>query len=155
MLVPRVARLTACLVLAFTPGVIGSLFPPGDWYAGLVKPALTPPGWVFPLAWTTLYATIGVSLYLFLARTPPGARRGPLIAFGLQLGLNAAWSWLFFGLHAPGVALVEIGMMWCAILATIIAFSRSSRTAATLLVPYLAWVSFATYLNAATWYWNR
>ena len=147
----RSLRLAACLALAFVPGVIGSLFPPGDWYAGLAKPALTPPGWVFPIAWTMLYATIGVALYMFLAQTPPGSRRGSLVLFGVQLALNAAWSWLFFGLQAPGIALVEIVVMWLAILATIIAFSRTSRPAALLLVPYLAWVAFATYLNAFIW----
>ncbi len=147
----RFLRLAACLVLAFVPGVIGSLFPPGEWYAGLAKSALTPPGWVFPIAWTMLYATIGVALFVFLRQSPPHARRGPLIAFGLQLALNAAWSWLFFGLQAPGIALVEIVVMWLAIIATIIAFARTSRAAALLLVPYLAWVAFATYLNAFIW----
>lgn len=152
--VSAVVRLALCLVLAFLPGVVGSWFGPGEWYDGVTKSALTPPGWVFPIAWTTLYITIGVSLYLFLSRTPPGARRVPLIAFGAQLVLNGLWSYLFFGLHAPGIALVEIVVMWISILATIIAFSRTSRAAALLLLPYLAWVSFATYLNAAIVYWN-
>ncbi|MBL9014137.1 MAG: tryptophan-rich sensory protein [Myxococcales bacterium] len=154
MALPRTLHLAACLALAFLPGVIGSQFPPDAWYGGLVKPALTPPGWVFPVAWTILYATIGVALHVFLVQTPPSARRGPLVAFGVQLVGNALWSWLFFGLHAPGAALVEIGLLWAAILATILAFSRTSPTAALLLVPYLAWVSFATYLNAAIWYGN-
>lgn len=151
MSLPRVLRLAACLALAFLPGVIGSLFPADAWYDALTKPALTPPGWVFPVAWTILYATIGISLYVFLVQTPPGARRGPLVVFAVQLVANGVWSWLFFGLHAPGAALVDIVILWLAILATILAFSRTSRAAALLLVPYLAWVSFATYLNAAIW----
>lgn len=146
-----VVRFLACLALAFVPGVIGSLFPPGDWYAALDKPAVTPPGWVFPIAWTILYALIGTALFVFLRDTAPGSRRGPLLVFAAQLVGNALWSALFFGLEAPGVALVEIVLLWLSILGTIIAFARSSRTAALLLVPYLAWVGFATYLNASIW----
>jgi benzodiazapine receptor len=151
MSLPRTLRLAACVALAFLPGVIGSLFPPDAWYGALVKPALTPPGWVFPVAWTILYAMIGVALYVFLTQTPPGARRGPLVAFAVQLVANGLWSWLFFGLHTPGAALVDIVILWLSILVTILAFWRSSRAAALLLVPYLAWVTFATYLNGAIW----
>ena len=154
MSLPRFLRLPACLALAFAPGVIGSLFSPDAWYTQLAKSPLTPPGWVFPIAWSILYATIGIALYIFLKNTPPGARGPGLVAFGIQLVANGVWSWLFFGLHLPGVALVEIVVLWLAILATIIAFTRSSRTAGLVLVPYLAWVSFATYLNASIWLHN-
>lgn len=146
--------LGACIVISFLPGVFGSMFPPGDWYAQLAKPALTPPGFVFPIAWTTLYICIGVALYLVTIATAPGARRMPLAIFAAQLVLNGLWSWIFFGLHAVGAALVEIVALWLAIVATIVVFRRTSPTAAKLLVPYLAWVTFATYLNAAIWFLN-
>lgn len=150
----RVLLLAACLLVAFLPGAFGSAFPPGEWYAGLAKPPLTPPGWVFPIAWTALYVTIGVSLYVFLLRAPRRVRRLPLAVFAVQLVMNGAWSWIFFGLHAMGAALVEIVALWLAIAATIVAFARASRLAALLLLPYLAWVSFATYLTYAVWRLN-
>lgn len=146
--------LAGCLVVAFLPGAVGSAFQPGAWYAGLEKSALTPPGWVFPVAWTTLYITIGLALYAFLVRAPAHARRGPLAVFGAQLVLNGLWSWIFFGRHAVGAALFEIVVLWVAIVATILAFARHSLVAAKLLLPYLAWVSFATYLNFAVWQLN-
>jgi len=147
--------LGACIALSFVPGAFGSMFPPGEWYAQLDKPALTPPGIVFPIAWTVLYVCIGVALYLFLIATPRHARRIPLAIFATQLVLNGLWSWIFFGLHAVGAALVEIVALWLAIAATAIVFRRTSPTAAKLLVPYLVWVTFATYLNAAIWISNR
>jgi benzodiazapine receptor len=146
--------LGACLLVSFLPGAIGAAFPPGDWYAHLEKSSLTPPGWVFPIAWTLLYIAMGVALYLFLVQAPPRNRRAGLAVFGVQLVLNGAWSWIFFGLQAPGAALVEIVALWLAIVATIVVFHRHSRAAAKLLVPYLAWVSFATYLTFAIWTMN-
>jgi benzodiazapine receptor len=147
--------LGACLLVSFLPGALGAAFPPGEWYAHLEKSSLTPPGWVFPIAWTLLYIAIGVALYLFLVQAPPPKRRGGLAVFALQLVLNGAWSWIFFGLHEVGAALVEIVALWLAIVATLVVFGRSSRAAAKLLVPYLAWVSFATYLTFAIWIMNR
>jgi tryptophan-rich sensory protein len=145
------ALLAGCLLLAFLPGITGAQFPPDVWYAGLVKPALTPPGWVFPVVWSLLYITIGLSLFVFLLHVPADARRLPLAVFGVQLVLNGAWSWLFFGHHAIGLALVEMIGLWIAIVATMVVFARHSRFAAKLLVPYLAWVTFATYLTYAIW----
>jgi len=145
----HVTVLIACIVLAILPGLAGSAFSPDAWYAGLEKPALTPPGWVFPIAWTALYISIGIALFIYLHT---GARdRLALIAFGTQLVLNGLWSYLMFGRHEPGVALVDIALLWVAIVVTAVAFARRSRTAGLLLVPYLAWVSFASYLNIAIW----
>ena len=145
------AVLTACILVSFAPGVFGAWFEPGDWYLHLDKSPLTPPGWVFPIAWTLLYLTIGVALYIVLLYTTGRERRFPLAIFAVQLVLNGAWSWLFFGRHAVGLALIEIGVLWISIVAMIFAFARYSRFAAKLLVPYLAWVTFATYLNFAIW----
>lgn len=137
-----------CLLIAFLPGATGSLFPPDAWYAALDKSALTPPGWVFPIAWTTLYVTIGISLFLY-----QGTERDRFAssAFAAQLVLNGLWSYLFFGRHSPGAALVDIALLWIAIVATIVGFARHSKPAAWLLAPYLAWVTFASYLNFAIW----
>ena len=146
----HVATFVGCVLIALLPGVIGSAFAPDAWYSSLEKSSLTPPGWVFPVAWTALYLMIGISLYAFLV-SADGERRPALVVFGIQLVLNGAWSWLFFGLHEPGLALVDIALMWLSILATIVKFGRESKLAAGLLVPYLLWVSFASYLNFAIW----
>jgi tryptophan-rich sensory protein len=145
------AVLAGCIVASFAPGVFGARFQPGDWYAQLAKSPLTPPGWVFPIAWTALYITIGVALYVMLNHTSGRERWIPLAAFVIQLVLNGAWSWLFFGCHAVTAALIEIGVLWISIVAMGLAFARHSRFAGQLLVPYLAWVSFATYLNFEIW----
>ena len=136
--------LMVCLVIAFLPGLVGSRFQPGSWYEALVKPALTPPGWVFPLAWSLLYALMGVALYVAWRA---GAGAVPLTLFVIQLVLNGAWSWLFFGLERPGLALVEVALLWLVILATVVAFWRVRPLAGALLLPDLGWVGFASWLN--------
>ena len=152
----RFWRLLGCIGVSFLPGVVGSQFGPGAWYAALEKPALTPPGWVFPIAWTSLYLAMGIALFLFLDRTArtDAARRWGSGLFAAQLVLNGAWSWLFFGLERPGLALVDIVALWSLILATLVVFARRRPAAAALLAPYLAWVSFATYLNLEIWRLN-
>lgn len=149
-LVPRVLRLLVCVAIGFTPGVIGGRFEPDVWYQTIEKSALTPPGWVFPIVWSLLYLAMGVALWLFYERARERRRLG-LALFGIQLVLNGLWSYLFFGLHRPDLALVEIVMLWVAIAATIAAFWRVTRTGALLLAPYLAWVSFATFLTFEVW----
>ena len=150
----RAALLAGCILASFAPGAFGSRFEPGDWYAQLAKSSLTPPGWAFPVAWTALYLLIGVALYVMLVHTSGKDRRVPIALFGLHLVLNGAWSWLFFGCHEVGAALVEIGALWIVIVSMIVAFGRHSRLSAALLVPYLAWVTFAAYLNAQIWLLN-
>jgi translocator protein len=142
------------LIVSFAPAWIGSRFQPGEWYAALAKPALTPPGWVFGPVWTLLYAMMGVAAWLVWKQGSPGAAAGALTLFFLQLGLNTLWSYLFFGLKSPGLALLNIVALWLAILATLMAFSRHSRPAGHLLLPYLLWVSFALYLNLQFWRLN-
>jgi tryptophan-rich sensory protein len=124
-----------------------------DWYACLSKPSWTPPDWVFGPVWTVLYAMMAVAAWL-VWRTPSSGRWPALVLFGAQLLFNAAWSYLFFGLHDPGLAFADIVVLWCAILATILAFEWISAPAAALLLPYLLWVSFATVLNGAIWRMN-
>ena len=154
----RALTFLACVVVAFLPGVVGSVHSPrGDagWYAGLAKSSLTPPDLAFPIAWSLLYALTGVALYLLWTAAPSPERTRALFAFALQYLLNALWSWLFFGLHEVGIALVEIVLLLAAIAWTLCAARRVSAAATWLLAPYLAWVSFATYLNAAIYWLNR
>ncbi|MEO1102424.1 MAG: TspO/MBR family protein, partial [Pseudomonadota bacterium] len=113
----------------------------------LAKPSWTPPNWLFGPAWALLYGTIAYSGYLFTHTAEPGERVVPLTIYGIQLVLNAAWSALFFGAKRMDLALVDSGLMFVAIAATIAAFAPVSPLAAGLLVPYLCWVGFATALN--------
>lgn len=124
------------------------------WYASIEKPTWNPPDWVFGPVWTTLFALMAIAAWLVWRRAGWRAGRLPLTLFGIQLGLNLLWSCLFFGLRSPGAALVDVVLLWVAILATIIAFARWSRLAALLLVPYLLWVGFAAILNFTIWRLN-
>jgi benzodiazapine receptor len=125
-----------------------------DWYPALQKPSFNPPAWVFAPVWTILYFLMGCGLYLLL-RSPAGpARSRALFSFAVQLALNGAWSFLFFAFHRTGWALFEIGLLWVSILLMILAMRKASPKAAYLQIPYLAWVSYASALNAALWRLN-
>lgn len=156
--VPKVS--SSCFALAIwiaaclAASAIGAFFMPGEWYAQLSKPAWNPPNWIFGPVWTLLYLMMAVSAWLVWKRGGFGAQRRPLGLFFVQLALNAAWSPIFFGLKQPGLALVEILGLWLAIVGTIAVFQRVDRLAARLLVPYLAWVTFASVLNLALWRLN-
>jgi len=125
-----------------------------DWYEGINKPTFTPPGWIFGPVWSALYLMMAVAAWLVWRRERFAGAGGALGLFGLQLALNVAWSGLFFAMQSPGAALIEIVLLWLAILATLVAFARHSAAAAWLLTPYLAWVSFAAVLNFALWRLN-
>jgi len=151
-------KLVIAIVVSELAGVIGSVFTISaipNWYAGLVKPVLNPPSWVFGPAWTTLYALMGISAFLIWKNGwEKKAVKTALGVFGIQLFLNALWSIIFFGLHSPGWALVDIIALWLAIVWTIFVFYKISKPAAYLLVPYILWVSFASYLNYSIWILN-
>jgi len=140
-------------------GFVGSFFTAssvGSWYAALKKPALNPPSWIFAPVWTVLYIMMGVSAFLIWKQGLGNDNvKMALTIFMLQLALNFVWSPVFFGMKSPLIGLVIIILMWCAILATIILFHRISQPAAYLLVPYLLWVSFATYLNSSIYFLNK
>jgi len=120
----------------------------GGWYQTLAKPGFNPPDWVFGPVWSLLYAMIAVAGWL-------GWRNGAsLLPYAMQLGLNLAWSILFFGLRRIDLALVDIAALWLAIAWTLWTYWRSSRLAGGLLLPYLAWVSFAAALNLELWRLN-
>lgn len=148
------AALCIAVILSFMPGLFGSMFRPDEWYEGLVKPALNPPGWIFGPVWTLLYITMGVSAWLVWRQRAMGPVHGVLLVFAIQLLLNGLWSYLFFGLQKPDFALMDILFLWAAIACTLIAFWQRSKAAGLLLIPYLAWVSFAVYLNFQIWRLN-
>jgi len=154
----NVFKLVIAIVVSELAGIIGSVFTTpsiAGWYAGIVKPALNPPAWVFGPVWTTLFALMGIAAFLVWKKGLD--RKDVKIALSIfigQLVLNIFWSIIFFGLHNPGLAFIEIIFLWLAILATIIAFAKISRPAAWLLVPYILWVSFAGYLNYSIWQLN-
>ena len=147
--------LAGWLALTFVAAFIGIRFQPGAWYAGLERPDWAPPNAVFGPVWTALYVMMGIAAWLVWREHGFRGARAALVAYVGQLALNAAWSWLFFGLHDIRAALACIIVLWFAILATTVLFARRHRIAAWLLVPYLLWVTFATALNAAFYGLNQ
>jgi translocator protein len=150
--------LAGFVAVSAAPGALGSLATAGggsEWYQALDKPAFTPPDWVFGPVWSTLYVLTGVAAWLVWRRRRerPGAGAA-FAAFGAQLALNAAWTPVFFGLEAPGPAILVIVALWLALAETIRRFRHFSAAAALLLAPYLAWVTFAAALNVEIWRLN-
>ena len=139
--------LLAFIGVCFGAASSGAIFKPGVWYARLAKPSWVPPMWLFPVAWSVLYAMISVAGWLVWKQAGLAGASLAFAIFGLQLALNAGWSAIFFGLHRMDLALIEVAALWASIAALIAAFAPHSQTAAWLLAPYLAWVSFAAFLN--------
>lgn len=126
------------------------------WYASLQKPPGTPPNWVFGPVWISLYAMMGAAFAIIWHKADSGsAKRTGMIWFGVQLILNLAWTPVFFGMHQMMAALLVIVCLLIAIVVTIGKFHRLNRIASALLIPYLVWVSYATYLNGGYWFLNR
>ncbi len=148
-----VASLAACFLVAGL-GSYWTTLGLGPWYDGLVKPSWTPPNSVFAPVWTTLYILMGFASWLvWRVRDLPGAR----VALGLycwQLVLNLIWPGIFFAWHRLGWGFAEIALLWLSIAATVVAFARVRQVSAVLLVPYLAWVSYASALNFVLWRLN-
>lgn len=148
----NILKLVASIVISFVVGGVGSLATVPNiptWYAQLDKPWFNPPNWVFGPVWSTLYLLMGIALYLvWTAKTKDSKKRAYSI-FGAQLVLNLLWSVVFFGLHQSWLAVVVIVALWITIALTIREFAKFSRPAAWLLVPYIAWVTFASALNIA------
>lgn len=145
------------LAASFAAATIGGIATgPGvrDWYPTLNKPTWNPPAWLFGPVWTFLYLCIAVAGFIAWRKTGFAGAKGTMLLFTLQLILNAAWSWVFFGLRQPGWGFAEIIVLWASILATTIALLRVSQPAGLLFVPYLAWVTFAAVLNGTIWRLN-
>ena len=153
----QVIGLLAWLVVCLAAAAAGALLTAtslGGWYETLRKPAWTPPDWIFGPVWSALYLMMGLAAWLVWRGSDASATRRALALFGIQLGLNVAWSGCFFALRSPGLALAELLVLLAAIAATTAAFGRISRLAAALMVPYLAWSIFAAGLNFSIWMLN-
>ena len=148
------AGLILWIVVSMGAGLVGSRFMPGEWYASLAKPDWNPPSNVFGPVWTTLYLLMGISAWLVWRKVGFSGATSVLGLFLVQLVLNSLWSYLFFGIHQPGLALIEIVILWSVILVITIGFWRISVTAGIMLLPYLCWVGFASVLNLQLWRLN-
>jgi translocator protein len=155
----NIMKLVASIIIPQAIGGIGALLTMPSieaWYAGLNKPSFNPPNWIFGPVWTVLFLMMGIALFLVWKNGLSGKEAKTAVAvFGIQLFLNLSWSFLFFFLHLPLAAFIEIIILWTAIGATLALFTRLSRTAGLLLVPYFLWVSFAAVLNFFLWWLNR
>lgn len=126
----------------------GAMFQPGDWYRGLAKPSWTPPSWVFPVVWTTLYICMSLAAERVARHSGVSPSVGAALGlYALQLGLNILWTPVFFGLKRIRAGMVVLAMLWLAVAATLVAFWRVDWVAGLLFVPYLLWVSTAAALN--------
>jgi tryptophan-rich sensory protein len=148
--------LITCLLVGYFSGMVtrDSIT---TWYPTLVKPSFNPPNWVFAPVWTILYIMMGVAggmVWNRLEQDPENVKKA-FTFFIIQLALNAAWSVIFFYFHNPFLALIEVILFWLLIFETHIQFKKIDKTAGLLFIPYLAWVSFATVLNASIWWLNR
>ncbi|MCX9082092.1 MAG: tryptophan-rich sensory protein [Candidatus Methanoperedens sp.] len=152
-------KLIFSIFICLFAGFIGSYFTTPaipTWFATLQKPSFAPPNWVFAPVWTSLYIMMGISLFLVWQKGREDKTvKAAIYLFAGQLVLNALWSFVFFGLRSPLLGLIEIIILWIAILATIMSFMKVSRTAAYLLIPYFLWVSFASIVNFSIWSLNR
>ena len=145
-----------CLVIGYFSGIV-TRAAITDWYPTLVKPSFNPPNWIFAPVWSMLYIMMGVAAGLVWNRMEQEREvvKKALIFFAIQLALNALWSYLFFGLHNPMLAGLEIIVLWLMIFETYVQFGKINKIAGYLFLPYLAWVSFAAVLNASIWWLNR
>ena len=144
-----------CLAVGYLSSIV-TRSSVATWYPTLVKPSFNPPNWAFPVAWTTLFVFMGIAAGLVWDKIEikKGEVQNALLFFFIQLALNALWSFLFFGLKNPMLALIEIILLWLMIYETYMKFNKIDKTAGYLFVPYLLWVSFAIILNGNIWWLN-
>jgi len=151
-----IVMIVTCVVIG---AIAGLLTQEGvdTWYITVEKPSFNPPNWIFAPVWSTLYVMMGVAAGLVwheMNRQKETVKKG-LTYFAIQLGLNALWSFIFFGLHNPFLALIEIVLLWLMIYETFVQFNKVNKIAGYLFIPYLLWVTFATLLTASIWWLNR
>ena len=157
MKIKDILKLGISIVLCQLAGFLGSLFTTSaipTWYETLDKPFFTPPNWIFSPVWISLFILMGISLFVVWRRQDHPRFKTALIFFFVQLILNIFWSAAFFGLRFFLIGLIDIVLLWVAILLTIQHFLRISKMAGLLLLPYILWVSFAVVLNFSLWILN-
>lgn len=149
----NIKLLILCIVIVFTVAFIGSLFTSGnssgEWYES-IKPSITPPGWIFPIVWNTLFFLIALSLYFAWQSANNKQKRNVAVVFGINFILNIFWSYLYFYLRRPPLAFIEIFFLLISIVSMIVVTWKIDKKSSYLLIPYLLWVSFATVLNFLT-----
>lgn len=150
-ILPPLLLVAGTVLAAFS----GSMFLPGQWYVDLAKPAWTPPSGVFGPVWTALYVTMILAVYLVWTKGDPARRSLAYAFYAVQIVLNGLWSFLFFGLHRTDLAMVDLAALLLATAGTVVACGKAHRPAGLVLAPLLAWVGFATVLQAAIWSLNR
>lgn len=146
--------LIAWLVFCFAAAATGFFVSIDAWFESLNKPSWNPPSWLFGPVWTTLYAMMAVAAWLVWRRGGWKTHARALGMFCLQWLFNALWTPLFFGAHRPDLAFLDIALLWCALAVTAVLFWRANKVAGALLLPYLAWVTFAAALNLTIWRMN-
>lgn len=155
----KILKIVLLVVVCVTIGYLSGMVTRESvttWYPTLVKPFFNPPNWIFAPVWTLLYVLMGIAAGLvWTSGSDEKLVRKALGFFAIQFGLNALWSYLFFGLHNPLLALIEIVLLWLMIFETHAIFKKIDKWAGYLFIPYLAWVSFATILNAGIWWLNK
>lgn len=155
----RLWPLAGFIVVSFLAAGLGSAATARGvttWFPTVVKPSWNPPNWLFAPVWTTLYVLMSIAAWrAWRAASSYGEASKTLWLYGAQLALNALWSVLFFGLHRPDLAFIEVIMLWALLVLLLVRFARADRLAAILWSPYVAWVSFATVLNGTIWWLNR
>ena len=155
----HVGKLILSIGVCQLAGLIGGLWTKDavrTWYMAIKKPGFTPPGWVFGPVWILLYIMMGIALYIvWRSSSVHASKTMALVVFGIQLVLNALWSFAFFYLQNPKAGLIEIIILWIVILVTILLFYQIRKGAALLLLPYFLWVTFAAFLNYSIWMLNK
>lgn len=152
----QIIGLLGWLLLSFAAAAIGAVASAeaGAFYQQLVRPSWAPPGWLFAPVWAVLYVLMGVAAWLVWRVHGFKEGRTALALFIAQLGANALWTWVFFVWHQGGLAFAEVMLLWCLIVVTAVSFRRLNALAAVLLLPYLAWVTFASALTWSAWRLN-
>jgi translocator protein len=156
----KVSRIALVVVICLVVGYVSGMVTRASittWYPTLVKPSFNPPNWIFAPVWTSLYTMMGIAAGLVWNQIASNKEvvTKALQFFAVQLILNALWSYLFFGLHNLMLATIEVILLWLLIFETYTHFAKINKTAGYLLLPYLAWVSFASVLTASIWWLNR
>ena len=155
----KILKIILVVVVCVTIGYLSGMVTRDSiitWYPTLVKPVFNPPNWIFAPVWTLLYVMMGIAAGLvWTSNSDEQTTKKAIGFFAIQFGLNALWSYLFFGLHNPLLALIEIFLLLLMIFETYVQFKKIDKVAGMLLLPYLAWVSFATFLNASIWWLNK